>query len=176
MDKMILSDKTILKSVKEGKIEIKPFQREHLSSSSYDVTLDEKGLIVKDENGLIDLKKPQKTEEIQINEGGFALLPNKGYLLSTREFINLPPDLCAIINGRSSLARNFIEIHSTGGFEGTLTLEVSNKNNCAVEIYPNMRIAQLVFFELDKEAEKPYQGKYKKQKGVTESKIFQEFS
>lgn len=179
---MLLSDRTIKKLVREGKLTIDPFKTKNLGGSSLDLTLNHKMLTFNSLKGYIDSREPIDTKLNKINEEGIFLNPNKLYIASTNEYIGLPNDIVARIEGRSSLARLGVVIHSTGGFvdagfEGTLTLEISNLNSVPVKIYPDMRIAQLTFIRQDHPSENPYgkRGKYQGQKGPTGSKIHLDF-
>jgi dCTP deaminase len=100
-------------------------------------------------------------------------------LATTLEYIKLPPNLTAFVEGRSSLGRLGLFIENAGwvdaGFEGQLTLELYNANKYPIRLYPKMRICQLVFAKLDKEPLKPYRGKYQGQKGVVASKIYLDY-
>lgn len=180
---MLLSDKTIKKLVEQGELIIRPFNPEHLGGSSLDLTLSRESLTFNGrQKPFIDPKEHTKMNRIHIDEGGIFLQPEQFLIASTQEYIGLPDDIVARIEGRSSLARLGIVVHSTGGFidagfEGTLTLEMSNLNTVPVKIYPAMRIAQLTFLRQDKPSKRPYgkRGKYQGQKGPTKSKIFLDF-
>ena len=132
------------------------------------------------------MKKPVTEEvyDVIICDDHFIIHPGQFILAHTLEYIKLPTYLAARLEGRSSLARLGIIIHSTGGFidagfEGQLTLEMTNINKVPVKLYPGMKIAQIAFEILDKEAERPYnqriESKYNKQRGPTLSKIFKDF-
>ena len=92
-------------------------------------------------------------------------------------------NLMGVVDGRSSLGRLGIIVHSTSaginpGWEGIFTLEISNVGKIPVALYPGMRVCKLVFHELTSTSEKPYHlkegAKYQKQKGLEESKIFKD--
>lgn len=109
------------------------------------------------------------------------ILVKGGFLLSeTLETISLPADVCATLEGKSSLARLGLNVHQTGGwidcgFEGTITMEMTNENNRPIILTPEMPIAQLVFFQTAP-AKTPYGkkkgAKYHGQSGVTGSKFY----
>ena len=92
------------------------------------------------------------------------------------EYFELPHDLTAFVEGRSSLGRMGLFIQNAGwvdpGFQGEITLELYNVNRCAIELKAGRRVGQLVFSRMDDTALHPYQGKYQKQKGATGSKAF----
>ena len=104
---------------------------------------------------------------------------------STRERVSLPDDLVARLEGKSSLGRLGLLIHSTAGFvdagwDGHLTLELSNVANLPITVYPGMKIGQISFLQMTTAAENPYgsQGlgsKYQGQRGPTPSRYFENF-
>ena len=104
---------------------------------------------------------------------------------STLEVVRLGDDVVARLEGKSSLGRLGLLIHSTAGFvdpgfEGHLTLELSNVATLPIAIYPGMRIGQLSFYELTTPAEHPYGSeqagsKYQAQRGPTPSRVFEDF-
>ncbi|MCG8409018.1 MAG: dCTP deaminase [Phycisphaerales bacterium] len=96
-------------------------------------------------------------------EGRFVLHPGEFSLGSTLEFIRLPCDIAARLEGRSSIARLGLEVHSTAGFvdpgyEGELTFELKNVGRLPVVLRPGLRVAQLCFFRLSN-VERPYNSK-----------------
>ena len=97
-------------------------------------------------------------------------------LATTMEYIRLPDDLTAFVEGRSSLGRMGLFIQNAGwvdpGFAGEITLELFNANRCAIELSSGRRVGQLVFARMDRNAEHPYRGKYQGQRGATGSKVF----
>jgi len=116
----------------------------------------------------------------------FILHPGEFVLGQTLERVTLPDDLVARLEGKSSLGRLGLLIHSTAGFvdsgfSGNLTLELSNVANLPITIYPGMKIGQISFFRLSTPAERPYGStargsKYQGQRGPTASRFFEEFS
>ncbi len=104
------------------------------------------------------------------------LLPGQFVLATTMEYIGLPDNLTAFVEGRSSLGRMGLFIQNAGwvdpGFQGEITLELFNANRCAIELKAGRRVGQLVFAELDQTAQNPYRGKYQGQKGATGSRVF----
>jgi dCTP deaminase len=121
------------------------------------------------------------TERIDVADGdSFVLHPGDFVLGSTVERVRIPPDLVARVEGRSSLGRLAIVVHATAGFidpgfEGQITLELSNLGRTAVKLYPGMRISQIVLHELKSPAERPYGtargSKYQGQSGPVVSRI-----
>lgn len=104
------------------------------------------------------------------------MLPGQFVLATTMEYICLPNDLTAFVEGRSSLGRMGLFIQNAGwvdpGFSGEITLELYNANRCAIELQAGRRIGQLVFAKMDQTALRPYAGKYQRQKGATGSRIY----
>ena len=92
------------------------------------------------------------------------------------EYVSLPDNITAFVEGRSSLGRMGLFIQNAGwvdpGFQGEITLELYNANRCAIELKAGRRIGQLVFARMDNAALRPYNGKYQGQRGATGSKVF----
>jgi dCTP deaminase len=115
----------------------------------------------------------------------FILHPGEFVLGSTRERVAIPDDMVARLEGKSSLGRLGLLIHSTAGYvdpgwDGYLTLELSNVANLPITIYPGMKIGQISFFRLTTPADVPYgsaatNSKYQGQRGPTASRFFEEF-
>ncbi|MEN3033701.1 MAG: dCTP deaminase [Aquificaceae bacterium] len=174
---MILSDASLKKLIKSGELKISPFDISQIQPSSIDLTLSEELLFYV---GPIDVKSPQNpTEVIKIPKDGFEIPPKAFMLASTREYIQLPDNLTAFVEGRSSLGRLGLFIQNAGwvdaGFEGQLTLELYNANSNPIRIYSGIRICQIVIAKLEAPCEKPYSGKYKNQKGPTPSRVYLDF-
>lgn len=185
---MILSDKDIKKYIKEKKIIIKPrpILSKQLGSASLDLRLGKEFRVFDAiKNPVIDTKKPKTFKNItQLtklkNNQPFAFQPGQFALAITLEEISLPDDIAARIDGRSSIGKLGIVIHSTAGhidpgFRGKITLEMTNIGQVPVLLYPGMRICQLVFENLSSPAETPYfkkkTAKYLGGKSPTESKL-----
>ncbi len=136
----------------------------------------------------IDVKQPQEelTEEVEIaDDQPFILHPGEFVLGSTLERVTLPDDLVARLEGKSSLGRLGLLIHSTAGFidpgwDGHVTLELSNVANLPITIYHGMKIGQVSFMQLSEPAASPYGSttlgsKYQGQRGPTPSRYWQNF-
>ena len=112
----------------------------------------------------------------KIHADTYLLLPGQFVLATTKEYISLPNDLTAFVEGRSSLGRMGLFIQNAGwvdpGFSGEITLELFNANRCAIELQSGRRIGQLVFAQMDQPALFPYCGKYQGQRGATGSKVY----
>lgn len=162
---MLLSDKSIKEAIANKKIQINPYVEEHVQPSSIDIRLDNKFLVFRHaHHPFIDLRNPQDglTEPIEITDDQpFILHPGEFVLGSTYENIELPADLAALIEGKSSLGRLGILIHSTAGFvcpgwKGKLTLEISNVAKLPVTLYYKMKIGQISFLQMSTPVEHPY--------------------
>lgn len=172
---MILSDKTIMKMLEEGTLEISPLTQEQIQPASVDVRLGNTFSIVEDSStGIISLEKEIKYKTIETDS--YILLPGQFVLATTMEYFSLPNNLTAFVEGRSSLGRMGLFIQNAGwvdpGFKGEITLELFNANRCAIELKTGRRVGQLVFAEMDQEALNPYNGKYQGQRGATGSRVF----
>jgi dCTP deaminase len=185
---VVLSDRTIRRLLDEGRIEIDPYDESLLQPSSVDVRVDRYFRVFHNARyPFIDVREPQEdlTELVEADTGPFILHPGEFVLGSTLERIRLPDDLVARLEGKSSLGRLGLLIHSTAGFidpgwDGHVTLELSNVANLPITIYPGMKIGQLSFVQLSEPAESPYGSgglgsKYQGQKGPTPSRYWQNF-
>ncbi len=187
---MVLSDATIRRLVAEGRIEIEPYEEALLQPSSVDVRVDRYFRVFRNNRyPFIDVKAEQEelTELVEIDpETPFILHPGEFVLGSTLERVRLPDDLVARLEGKSSLGRLGLLIHSTAGFidpgwDGHVTLELSNVANLPITIYVGMKIGQLSFMQLTEPSERPYGSgglgsKYQGQKGPTASRYWQNFA
>ncbi len=172
---MILSDKTIIQMIESGGLGIKPLDETQIQPASVDIRLGDTFSIVEDSStGIVSMDSEIKYKSMTAKE--YILLPGQFVLATTMEYISLPNDLTAFVEGRSSLGRMGLFIQNAGwvdpGFEGEITLELFNANRCAIKLEYGRRIGQLVFSKMDKEALNPYKGKYQKQRGATGSKVF----
>lgn len=186
---MILSDRDILQAIIDGRISIEPFDKSDVQPSSVDLHVDRYFRTFQNHRyPFIDVKKPMEglTSMVEVaEEEAFILHPGEFVLGSTGEYVKLPDDLVARLEGKSSLGRLGLLIHSTAGyvdpgFEGHLTLELSNVANLPITIYPGMKIGQISFFRLSSPAENPYGSKqvgskYQGQRGPTASRYFENF-
>jgi dCTP deaminase len=186
---MILSDVDIRKELAAGRIEIDPYDDDCVQPSSVDLHVDSQFRVFANSRyPYIDVRKPMPdlTELVEVGaDDPFILHPGEFVLGSTRERVRLPDDLVARLEGKSSLGRLGLLIHSTAGYvdpgwDGYLTLELSNVANLPITIYPGMKIGQISFFRLSSPADKPYGSKetgskYQGQRGPTASRFFEEF-
>ena len=172
---MILSDKTILKMLDEKTLVIEPVTKKQIQPASVDIRLGNTFSIVDDSpSGIITLDGSINYKTITTDT--YLLLPGQFVLATTMEYFELPDDLTAFVEGRSSLGRMGLFIQNAGwvdpGFKGEITLELFNANRCAIELKAGRRVGQLVFAQMDDHALDPYNGKYQGQKGATGSRVF----
>ena len=186
---MVLSDRTITRLLGEGRIEIDPYDEALLQPSSVDVRVDRLFRVFHNNRyPYIDVKQPQDelTELVEVaDDQPFVLHPGEFVLGSTLERIRLPDDLVARLEGKSSLGRLGLLIHSTAGFidpgwDGHVTLELSNVAKLPITIYYAMKIGQISFMQMTEPAATPYGAdglgsKYKGQRGPTASRYWQNF-
>jgi dCTP deaminase len=183
---MILSDRTIREQIDAGRIVIDPFDPACVQPSSVDLHVDAEFRVFRNNRyPFIDVKQEQDlTELVEVKpDEAFILHPGEFVLGSTLERVAIPDDLVARLEGKSSLGRLGLLIHSTAGYvdpgwDGFLTLELSNVANLPITIYPGMKIGQISFFQLTTPADTPYGSagnKYQGQRGPTASRIHEEF-
>lgn len=172
---MILSDKTIYKMLETKELIISPLESEQVQPASVDIRLGNTFSIVEDSStGIISMEK--KIQYKTLKTDTYILLPGQFVLATTMEYFELPDDLTAFVEGRSSLGRMGLFIQNAGwvdpGFCGEITLELYNANRCAIELKAGRRVGQLVFAKMDDHALNPYNGKYQGQKGATGSRVY----
>ena len=186
---MVLSDRSIREELEAGAIVIEPLGEGALQPSSVDLRVDSYFRVFRnDTTPYIDPKESQETltELVEVEDGGaFILHPGEFVLGQTLERVALGPELVARLEGKSSLGRLGLLIHSTAGFvdpgwDGNLTLELSNVANLPIAIYPGMKIGQISFLRLTTAAENPYgseaaDSKYQGQRGPTPSRYYLNF-
>jgi dCTP deaminase len=186
----VLSDHTIKELLAEGRIIVEPLGEDCIQPASIDVHLDKHILVFRNSRRpYIDVRQDMSdlTEMEEVFEDKpFILHPGEFVLGSTLEHIEIPVDLVARLEGKSSLGRIGLLIHSTAGYvdpgwKGHLTLELSNVANLPVTLYYGMKIGQLSFLNLSTPADNPYgspglRSKYQGQQEPTASRIFQDFS
>ncbi len=186
---MVLSDNSIREELDRGGIVIEPLGEGALQPSSVDLRVDRLFRVFRnDTTPYIDPKQPQEdlTELVEVADGGcFILHPGEFVLGSTLERVALGDDLVARLEGKSSLGRLGLLIHSTAGFvdagwDGHLTLELSNVANLPIAIYPGMKIGQISFLRMTTAAEQAYgstqrRSKYQGQRGPTPSRYYLNF-
>jgi dCTP deaminase len=186
---VILSDRSIREGLEGGQIVIEPLGDDSIQPSSVDLRVDRYFRVFRnDTTPYIDPKRSQDdlTELVEVADGeAFILHPGEFVLGSTLERVALGSDLVARLEGKSSLGRLGLLIHSTAGFvdagwDGHLTLELSNVANLPIAIYPAMKIGQISFLRMTTPADQPYGGdstgsKYQGQQGPTPSRYYLNF-
>ena len=167
---MILSDRDIKKALGSGRVKIEcpnPALFLHIHASSMDLHLGNVFKLYEHSRfAVLDPKHPESftgnMRTITIPEGEpFLVQPGEFILGVTQEHLTVPDDLVVRVEGRSSLGRLGIIVHSTAGFvdpgfSGTITLEISNLNRMPVALYPGMRVCQIAFEEMSSPADMPY--------------------
>ena len=186
---MVLSDGTIRKEIESGRIQIDPYLAELVQPSSVDLRVDCKYRVFNNSRyPFIDVREPMDglTELVTTEKDEpFILHPGEFVLGQTLEKVTLPNDLVARLEGKSSLGRLGLLIHSTAGFvdagfSGNLTLELSNVANLPITLYHGMPIGQLSFMRMDQAVEVPYgsdknRSKYQGQDEPTASRYYLNF-
>jgi dCTP deaminase len=186
---VILSDRSIREAMAAKRIIIDPFDEACLQPSSIDVKVSNLFRVFRNHTtAIIDVKKDltDLTELVEMpGDEPFVLHPGEFVLGSTLERVAIANDLVARVEGKSSLGRLGLLIHSTAGFidagfDGHITLELSNVANLPITIYPRMKIGQVSFMTMTTPADKPYGSgargsKYQGQRGPTPSRYFENF-
>lgn len=189
---MILSDQDIEARLAKGDLVVEPLDdpKLQIQPSSIDLRLGHDFVVYRTTHvPFIDPQNPgtqsEYTTKVHIPEGDvFILHPGEFALGSTYEYVKIPNDLVAMVEGRSSLGRLAIVVHATAGlcdpgFEGRITLELSNLGRVPVALHPMMRISQIVLHQMKSPALRPYGAergsKYQGQTGPELSRIKQDF-
>jgi dCTP deaminase len=185
----VLSDRDIRAELAAGRVRIDPYDEADLQPSSVDLHLDRSFRVFRNNRyPYIDVRAPQPdlTELLHVTDDeAFVLHPGEFVLGRTLEWVELPDDLVARLEGKSSLGRLGLLIHSTAGYvdpgwKGTLTLELSNVANLPIALYSGMRIGQISFFRMSSPVERPYGSpelgsKYQGQREPTASAFHADF-
>ena len=186
---MILSDRSLREQIDAGRIVIEPFDPSLIQPSSIDVKIGNLFRVFRNHTAaVIDVKQNQEdlTELITIRDGdAFMLHPGEFVLGSTVERIGVPDDLVGRVEGKSSLGRLGLIIHSTAGFidagfDGHITLELTNIATLPITLYPGMKIGQISFIRMTTPADHPYGSgevgsKYQGQRGPIASQYWRNF-
>lgn len=174
---MILSDGTLQNLLDSGELKVSPLCDQSIQPASIDLRLGSHYLTVESsEMDCITLSDEIKYREL---EGDTLTIPPHSFLLATTmESVELPNNLTAFVEGRSSVGRIGLFIQNAGwvdpGFKGQITLELYNANSLPIKLEAGRRICQLVLCSMDQAALKPYNGKYQGQKKSTGSKVYQD--
>lgn len=185
---VILSDSSIRAALADGRIAIDPLGHNAVQPSSVDLRLANQFLLMRTHRrALIDVKQDMTDlmEPIEVDDEPFLLHPGEFALGSTLESVTLPADLVGRLEGKSSLGRLGLLIHSTAGFvdagwHGQLTLELSNVARLPITLYAGMKIGQISFMEMTSVADVPYGSdsvgsKYQDQRGPVASQYWKNF-
>ncbi len=187
---MVLSDRTIREEISGGRIIVEPLSEDCIQPASVDVHLDRKLLVFKTRRTpfYIDVKQNSEdlTDMVEIEgDSPFYLHPGEFVLASTLEDITLPDDIVGRLEGKSSLGRLGLLIHSTAGYvdpgwSGHLTLELTNVARLPITLYYNMKIGQISFLRLTSPADRLYGdkglgSKYQGQVDPTASRFYRDF-
>jgi dCTP deaminase len=187
---VLLSDRDLRKEVESGRLVLDPFDADLLQPSSIDVRLDRFFRVFNNTKYThIDprIQQDELTSLVEKDDDEpFVLHPGEFVLGSTYEMVTLPDDLAGRLEGKSSLGRLGLLTHSTAGFidpgfNGHITLELSNVANLPITLWPGMKIGQLCLFRLSSAAEHPYGSaqagsRYQGQRGPTPSRAYLNFS
>jgi dCTP deaminase len=174
---MILSDGTLKTLIETKELLIEPVKPESIQPASVDCHLGRHFLLVEDRQmHTIDMESKILYREIESDE---IIIPPQSFLLATtEEYVKLPNNMTAFVEGRSSIGRIGLFIQNAGwvdpGFEGQITLELFNANSLPIRLQAGRRICQLVFCLMDKPAQNPYKGKYQGQRKATGSRVYQD--
>jgi dCTP deaminase len=185
----VLSDRDIRAALQSGRVRIDPYDASCLQPSSVDLHHDsEFRFFINNRYPFIDVRAPQPdlTELVAVKEDEpFILHPGEFVLGQTLEWIELPDDMVVRLDGKSSLGRLGLLIHSTAGYvdpgwKGNLTLELSNVANLPIALYRGMKIGQISFFKMSSAVERPYGSrelgsKYQGQSTPTASQFYKDF-
>lgn len=171
---MILSGKEIEKRI-NADIVIEPFERKRLNPNSYNLSLHDELIIYTDP--LLDMKKDNPHQRIQIPDDGLVLEPNRLYLGRTAEYTETQ-NLVPMLEGRSSVGRLGLFVHVTAGFgdvgfKGFWTLEIF----CVqpIRIYAGVEICQIYYHTLEGDYENYASGKYQGNRGIQTSQLFRDY-
>ncbi|MCZ6474285.1 MAG: dCTP deaminase [SAR324 cluster bacterium] len=174
---MILSDVTLRTMLESGELVIEPLEDYLIQPASIDLRLGRHFLKI-DENAFDTIRMDDPIKYIDMEMDEIVVPPLTFMLASTMEYVKLPQNLTAFVEGRSSIGRIGLFVENAGwvdpGFEGELTLELYNANRQPIRLQAGRRICQLVFARMDQPASVPYRGKYQGQRKPMGSRIYQD--
>ncbi len=187
---MVLSDRAIRDALASGRVRLDPFDDDLVQPASIDVRCDHRFRVFRNNRyAHIDVREPMPdlTELVTCEDGvPFILHPGEFVLGATMERVALGNDLVARLEGKSSLGRLGLQVHSTAGFidpgfDGQVTLELTNVASLPITLYPGMKIGQLSFLAMTGPSDRPYGtgglgSKYQGQQGPTPSAYWRNFS
>lgn len=171
---MILSDSSLRAALEARTIVVEPLEPYQIQPASIDLRLGNHFLVL-DEHGTEIITMDKDIEYREINREEIVIPPQSFILATTMEFIRLPHDMTAFVEGRSSIGRMGLFIQNAGwvdpGFEGEITLEIFNANSLPIKLTSGRRICQIVFAKMDKATLNPYHGKYFGQRKARGSEV-----
>lgn len=174
---MILSDKTLKAMIASGELVCEPIDEKSIQPASIDCRIGDHFLMIEDTRmHVIDMEAEVQYREVVSDN--IVIPPHSFILATTQEYIRVPNNLTAFVEGRSSIGRIGLFIQNAGwvdpGFEGRITLELYNASSLPIKLQAGKRICQLVFCKMDGVADAPYQGKYQKQGRTVGSRVYQD--
>lgn len=157
-----------------GQLSIEPLEEEQIQPASVDIRLGTSFSTI-DSGNSCPMRMDSETSYTTEKAESYLLHPGHFVLATTMEYFRLPDNMTAFVEGRSSIGRLGLFIQNAGwvdpGFEGEITLELFNASGCHILLQAGRRVGQLVFAQLDRDAENPYRGKYQGQRGATGSRV-----
>ncbi|CAG1022301.1 dCTP deaminase [Patescibacteria group bacterium] len=174
---MIISDKTLKRLIKSGELVVDPLTDESIQPASIDCRLGDTFLEI-DNSEMSTISMSEEIKYRKIVKDKIAIPSHSFVLATTVEYIELPDNITAFVEGRSSIGRMGLFIQNAGwvdpGFKGKVTLELYNANSLPIVLEKNRRICQFVFCYMDQKADKPYLGKYQGQLDTVGSRVFKD--
>ncbi len=174
---MIVSDETLRSLISERTIVVEPLEPYQIQPASIDLRLGRHFLKI-DENSLDALGMDSELPYVAMEKEEIIIPPHSFLLATTVEYIGIPTNITAFVEGRSSIGRIGLFIQNAGwvdpGFAGTITLELFNANRLPIRLAAGRRICQIVFARMDSAASRPYAGKYQNQRQAMGSRVFQD--
>jgi len=174
---MIVSDDTLRRMIAEKTIVVEPLEPYQIQPASIDLRLGRNFLKI-DENSMDALGMDSELPYVAIEKDEIIIPPQSFLLATTVEFIRIPTNITAFVEGRSSIGRIGLFIQNAGwvdpGFEGNITLELFNANRLPIRLSSGRRICQIVFAFMDKATRTPYKGKYQGQRGTVGSRAYRD--
>ena len=172
---MVLSDGEIIEYLNENKLVVKPLDKLQIQPASIDIRLGNTFCLLDHEKNAT-IKLGDKLDYKTLFQDKYVLLPGEFVLASSMEYVELPLDLAALVEGRSSLGRIGLSVQNAAwvepGFTGEITLELFNASKYAIELRSGYKIGQLIFVKTDRNVLNPYSGKYQNQRGATGSREY----
>ena len=175
---MILSDTDIREMLREGKLEVEPFNESQIQPASIDLTLGNVfGKIITRKNETILPNREPKYEMVTADR--YLLDPGEFILATTKEYFRIPNDIAAFVEGRNSYGRLGLFVQNAGwvepGFQGRITLTFFNASPASIVLESGTRLGKMVFEKTNTPSEHPYSGKYQGQTGTTGSMAYKDY-